>query len=116
MDDSETVDDTCDHCQGEATIFCNQCKSSYCSTCSSVRHRAEKRKEHFVVRISQLYTDTHVLSVDPPKKTIPNEGKLLIQALRCRSGKYMSQLPNLQNVCTYTHYLRKKRRISYRCH
>ena len=87
MNDSESVDDTCDHCQGEATLFCNQCKSSYCSTCSSVRHRAEKRKEHFVVRISQLYMNTRVLSVDPPKKTIHNEGKLLKQALSCKSGR-----------------------------
>ena len=36
--------------------------------------RAEKRKEHVVVRISQLYMDTRVLSVDPPKKTIPGKG------------------------------------------
>ena len=39
-----------------------------------------------MVRISQLYKDTRVLSVDPPKKTIPIEGKLLKQALSCKSG------------------------------
>ena len=27
MDDSEIVDDACDHCQGEAILFYNECKS-----------------------------------------------------------------------------------------
>ncbi len=27
---SASVEDICDHCQGEAKVFCQQCKNSYC--------------------------------------------------------------------------------------
>ena len=92
MDDPQAVDGACDHCQEEATLFCSKCKSSYCSTCSSVRHRAEKRKDHFVVRISKLYTTTRVLlDEDPPKSQAKkvNYKQFLVRQKLIEINKYI---------------------------
>ena len=50
------VEDMCDQCQGEANVFCKECNNSYCTTCSIQRHRAGKRKEHFIARLSKMIT------------------------------------------------------------
>ncbi len=57
------VEDICDQCQGEAKVFCQQCKNSYCSNCSRVRHRAGKRKTHTISRLSIIPDVAHV-SID----------------------------------------------------
>ncbi len=36
------------------------CDNSYCSNCSRVRHRAGKRKEHSISRLSDLPNVAHV--------------------------------------------------------
>ena len=60
MESSDSiVGDVCDQCQGVATIFCKECMNSYCSNCSRVRHRAGKRKEHIISRLSVLPKVTH---------------------------------------------------------
>ncbi len=59
MEDPEAVEDLCDQCQGEATLYCRNCSNSYCSTCSSVRHRSESRREHDIVRVSKVPNVSH---------------------------------------------------------
>ena len=63
--DSDIVEDACDHCQAQATLFCSQCKCSYCSTCSSVGHRVDKRKDHILLRISSVGDTVKVITAEP---------------------------------------------------
>ena len=57
---AEGVEDVCDQCWGEATVFCQECKNSYCSNCYRVRHRIGKRKTHNISRLSTLSHVAHV--------------------------------------------------------
>ena len=52
------IEDICDQCQGEASVFCEDSQNSYCTNCSRVRHK--KRKEHHLTRISVIPNITHV--------------------------------------------------------
>ena len=54
------IEDICDQCQGEASVFCEDCQNSYCTNCSRVRHKMGKRKEHHLTRISVIPNITHV--------------------------------------------------------
>ena len=53
--DGQTVEDICDQCQAEASVFCTQCNNSYCTACNLQRHRIGKRKDHTISRISQMF-------------------------------------------------------------
>ena len=82
MDDSEIIEDSCDHCQAEASLFCEQCKCSYCSTCCTVWHKVAKRKDHQIVRISNaVCLERRHTSTDPPNEPLPlepsSQGKIL---------------------------------------
>ena len=54
------IEDICDQCQGEASVFCEDCQNSYCTDCSRVRHKVGKRKEHHLTRISVIPNITYV--------------------------------------------------------
>ena len=56
------VEDLCDHCQCEATLFCEDCRNSYCSTCSSVRHRTGRRRDHILLKVPNV---THLVPDNP---------------------------------------------------
>ena len=57
---AEEVVDVCEQCQGEAMFFCLECRHSYCSSCSQVRHKVGRRKEHSVSRLSLCHDVAHV--------------------------------------------------------
>lgn len=56
----DPIEDLCEQCQGEANVYCDDCNNSYCTTCSHLRHRAGKRREHNLIRISSVTNITHV--------------------------------------------------------
>ena len=51
------IEDICDQCQGEASVFCEDCQNT---NCSRVIHKVEKRKEHHLTRISVIPNITHI--------------------------------------------------------
>ena len=53
------MEDTCEQCLGEATVFCEECQNSYCTACSRVRHRVAKRSDHKLTRLSALDNVTY---------------------------------------------------------
>jgi len=46
------IEDICEQCQGEATVYCQSCRNSYCTSCNLIRHRVGKRKDHSFLRLS----------------------------------------------------------------
>ena len=48
------IEDICDQCQGEASVFCEDCQNTYCTDCSRVRHKVGEKKEHHLTRISVI--------------------------------------------------------------
>ena len=90
--DSVVVEDLCDQCQCEATLFCEECRNSYCSTCSSVRHRAGKRKNHVLLRVSKLPNVTHSVPDDPLVQKGNNKLHITVSILVC-----------LYSIVVYTH-------------
>lgn len=73
--DSLIVEDICDQCQGEAVLFCEECRNSYCASCSLVRHRVGKRKSHITVRISKVVKITHISLEEDALSQPQQEGK-----------------------------------------
>ena len=92
MVDSVIVEDLCDQCQCEATLFCEECRNSYCSTCSSVRHRAGKRKNHVLLRVSKLTNVTHSVPDDPLVQKGNHKLHITVSILVC-----------LYSIVVYTH-------------
>ena len=56
------IEDLCEQCQGEASVHCQACSNSYCTTCNLVRHRVGKRRDHIFIRIS---TAGNVINTKP---------------------------------------------------
>lgn len=52
IDEGGGIEDLCEQCQGEASVYCQACGNSYCTTCNLVRHRFGKRRDHTFIRIS----------------------------------------------------------------
>ena len=46
-----TRDTECENCSTPATVFCEQCVSSYCDQCSTLRHKHPKRHGHDITAI-----------------------------------------------------------------
>ena len=52
ISEEEGIEDICEQCQGEATVYCQSYRNSYCTSCNLIRHRVGKRKDHSFLRIS----------------------------------------------------------------
>jgi len=44
ISEEDGIEDICEQCQGEATV--------YCQSCNLIRHRVGKRKDHSFLRLS----------------------------------------------------------------
>ena len=52
ISEEDGIEDICEQCQGEATVYCQSCRNSYCTSCNLIRHRVGKRKDHSFLRLS----------------------------------------------------------------
>ena len=78
----DRIEDLCEQCQGEASVYCQACGNNYCTTCNLVRHRVGKRRDHtFIVR--QLLAMLSTPNPNSWMKTSANITTKVIAVIKC---------------------------------
>ena len=53
----------CKDCSDPALVFCEQCDSYYCDTCSTSQHKHPKKRNHTITRLTNETQDDKGTSV-----------------------------------------------------